>query len=81
MQGLGLQVIAQVNVCGTSGIKLQNVYIAEVAFPGSPIPTLQLRLIGVQMPGQGIISLIGRDFLRHCLLIYNGPMGSYSISF
>ena len=27
------------------------------------------------------ICLIGRDLLRHCVLIYNGPMGSYTISY
>ena len=38
-------------------------------------------LIGVQMTGQNLISLIGRDVLRHCVLVYNGPMGSYTIAF
>ena len=29
VQGLGLQPIGQVNVCGQSGLKLQNVYLAS----------------------------------------------------
>ncbi|SRR6266498_285452 len=81
VQQLGLQVVGQTNVCGVGGLKLQNIYLAEMAFPGSPIPQMPLRLVGVQMPGTGIVSLIGRDILRHCVLVYNGPMGSYSISF
>ena len=81
VQGLGLQPISQVNVCGQSGLKLQNVYLARMSFPGSPIPILELPLIGVQMTGQNLISLIGRDVLRHCVLVYNGPMGSYTIAF
>jgi len=52
-----------------------------MSFPGSPIPTLELPLIGVQMTSQNLISLIGRDVLRHCVLVYNGPMGSYTIAF
>lgn len=39
VQSLGLQAVGQANVCGTGGLKLQNVYLAEMAFPGSPIPT------------------------------------------
>ena len=53
----------------------------RMSFPGSPIPTLELPLIGVQMTGQNLISLIGRDVLRHCVLVYNGPLGSYTIAF
>ena len=81
VQGLGLQPIGQVTVCGQSGPKVQNVYLARMSFPGSPIPTLEFPLIGVQMTGQGLISLIGCDVLRHCVLVYNGPMGSYTIAF
>ncbi|PWU10670.1 MAG: hypothetical protein C5B50_25000 [Verrucomicrobia bacterium] len=81
VQRLGLQPIGQVNVCGQSGTRLQNLYLARMSFPGSPIPTLELPLIGVQMPGQNLISLIGRDLLRHCVLVYNGPLGSYTIAF
>ncbi len=81
VQGLGLQPVGQVHVCGQSGLKLQNVYLARMSFPGSPMPTLELPLIGVQMTGQNLISPIGRDVLRHCVLVYNGPMGSYTIAF
>lgn len=79
--GLGLKPIGQVNVCGQSGPKLQNVYIARLSFPGTPIPVLDIRVIGVQMTGQNLLSLIGRDLLRHCVLVYNGPMGSYTLAF
>ncbi|MBI5397599.1 MAG: aspartyl protease family protein [Verrucomicrobia bacterium] len=86
VQSLGLQPVGQVNVSSPNGPKLQNVYVARMTFPGSPIPTLELRLIGVQMqpPGgaaTGPISLIGRDILRQCVLVYNGPMGSYTMAF
>src|SRR5438874_13258326 len=34
LQSLGLQPTGQVNVCGQSGLKLQNVYLVRMSFPG-----------------------------------------------
>lgn len=36
--------------------------------------------ISSSMTGQGIAGLIGRDVLDHCILIYNGMTGSFSLS-
>ena len=78
---LGLQPVRPVNVSSPNGSRLQNLYFAKLIFPGSPIPPLELEVIGVQM-GQGrMLALIGRDFLRQCLLVYNGPAGNCSLAF
>ena len=81
LQQLELQPVNQVNVSSPNGNRLQNVYFVRLAFPGSPIPPLEIPVVGVQLNQGRTISLIGRDLLRHCVLIYNGPMGSYTISF
>jgi len=79
--GLGLQPIDQVPMTGATGTRVQNVYLAKLSFPNSPIPPLEIRVIGAQMSASNLACLVGRDLLRHCLLIYNGPMGSYTLSF
>lgn len=81
LQQLQLLPIGQVSVSSPTGNRLQNVYFTRLTFPGSPIPPLEIPVVGVQMNQGKVISLIGRDLLRHCVLIYNGPMGSYTISF
>jgi hypothetical protein len=78
---LQLQPINQTSVSSPNGNRIQNVYFARLTFPGSPIPPLEIPVVGVQMNQGSTISLIGRDLLRHCVLIYNGPMGSYTLSY
>lgn len=79
--GLGLRPIRPVTVSGQNGPTVQNIYQARLSFPGTPIPMLDIDVIGVQIASQNLLSLIGRDLLRHCVLIYNGPMGAYTLSF
>jgi predicted aspartyl protease len=81
LQKLQLQPVNEVEVSSPNGNKKQNVYFVRLSFPGSPIPALELPVVGVQLNQGHTISLIGRDLLRHCVLIYNGPMGSYTITF
>jgi hypothetical protein len=33
------------------------------------------------LKGQGIDGLLGRDILAHCLLVYNGEVGFYTLAF
>lgn len=81
LQSLQLQAIGQANMSSPNGNRLQNVYLAKLSFPGTPIPALEIPVVGVQLNQGKTIALIGRDLLRHCVLIYNGPMGSYTLSF
>ena len=81
LQQLQLQPINQTNVSSPNGNRTQNVYFARLSFPGSPIPALEIPVVGVQMNQGKTISLIGRDLLRYCVLIYSGPMGCYTLSF
>jgi len=83
---LGLQPTGQIHMAGATGPRLQNVYLARFSFPGTPIPALELTVAGVQMHaaqthGNSTVVLIGRDVLRHCVLVYNGPLGCYTLAF
>jgi gag-polyprotein putative aspartyl protease len=81
LQQLNLQPIAQVPMSGATGNRIQNAYQARLSFPGTPIPPLEIQVVGVQMNQGQTICLLGRDILRYCVLIYNGPQGSYTIAF
>ena len=43
---------------------------------GVDVPTA----IGAALESQGLLLLIGRDVLGHCLLVYNGATGAFSLS-
>jgi hypothetical protein len=47
-----------------------------------PFVLKTIGVVSVQLlQAQGIHVLIGRDVLEHCILIYNGQAGTFSISF
>lgn len=78
---LGLQPVGQSSVSGVGGTQIHNVYVAKILFPGTPIPALEWTLTGADLKDQNLLLLIGRDILRHCVLIYNGPLGCYTLAF
>ena len=60
----------------------QPVYPCILSFPGTPLPQIPFNeVVGSQLAGLGCSVLIGRDILRHCLLVYNGPEGFWTIAF
>lgn len=58
----------------------QNVYPVEIEIVGAAIRISVPRAIGASLAPQGIIALIGRDFLQHCTLFYNGVTGAITLS-
>ena len=58
----------------------QNVYPIQVEVVGLPITVNAPRAIGAALAAQGILVLLGRDVLQHCVLVYNGTAGSISLS-
>jgi predicted aspartyl protease len=58
----------------------QNVYSVHMEIVGSPIRVEVPKAMGASLKGQGIIALIGRDYLRHCTLYYNGIMGEITLA-
>jgi len=60
---------------------VQPVYPVQLQIPGTPISINVARAVGFPLAAnQGIIALIGRDFLQFTVLICNGPAGPISLS-
>jgi predicted aspartyl protease len=57
-----------------------NVYPIQMEIVGSPIRVNVPRSIGANLAPQGIVALIGRDYLQHCTLFYNGITGAITLS-
>ena len=80
-QRLGVPAIDVVQVSSAShAATLQNVYPIRIEVVGTGIKVNVPRAIGAALDPQGIIALIGRDFLQHCTLFYNGVTGEITLS-
>lgn len=79
-QHMGLPAIDVVQMTSASHENTpQNVYPAKLELPNG-ITFQAPRAIGAALQAQGIIALIGRDFLQHCTLFYNGVTGEITLS-
>jgi hypothetical protein len=78
---LGLPVIDRQRVSGVGGVHELNMHLGHVV-----IPALQKVIIGqfagveLVAGGQPHVALIGRTFLQHFTLLYEGRSGAVSIS-
>lgn len=83
LQSLGLSPTGTVPVATPSATRVQQpVYACVLSFPGAPLPPIPFNeVVGSQLSGLGFSALIGRDILRFCQLVYNGPEGFWTIAF
>jgi predicted aspartyl protease len=80
-QNLGFPVIDVVQMTSASHAGTEaNVYPIQMEIVGSPIRVNVPRAIGANLTPQGIVALIGRDYLQHCTLFYNGFTGEITLS-
>jgi aspartyl protease len=84
--GLNPNGIAMVGTAG--GAQQQPTYQARLSFPGTALPGFEHpKVLGCNLTGQmvmnqqPIIALIGRDYLLHCVFVYSGGAGAWSLSF
>ena len=78
---LGLPVIDVCTIASASHEKSeQNVYPALIELIGASISIDAPRAVGAALASQGIVALIGRDMLQHCLLFYNGISGELTLA-
>jgi len=56
------------------------IYAGKIEILGISISVNVLKAYGSNLQAQGLIALIGRDVLNKCVLVYNGPDGSFSLS-
>jgi hypothetical protein len=89
IQQLGVQPIGMVPVGTAGGPQQQAIYPGRFTFPGTTLPAIDFgSLLGCNLAGQivaihqgPLIALLGRDLLQSFVLVYNGPGGTFSLSF
>ena len=64
----------------THEAEIVPIYAGKLDIAGLPNDIVSHRAYGANLAPQGLIALIGRDALMSCVLVYNGPDGSYSLS-
>jgi hypothetical protein len=57
-----------------------NVYPVKFEMAGFGIKFNVPMVMGAPLAPQGLLALIGRDVLRHCLLAYNGAIGQITLA-
>ena len=75
IKSLNLNPIRKGSVITPGGISLMNFYPAKFSFPGTDLPDLDFTsVLSSEHLGKtkNIVALIGRDILRHGVLVYNG---------
>ncbi len=82
---LGVNPIGVVSLGTANGLSQHNLYPAKFRFPVTKFDIEFSSVVGVDLMGQSIgklqmIALIGRDVLSHCLLVYNGAQGNFSLA-
>lgn len=88
LKGLGLHPVGIVNAGTANGPTQQNTYPVRILCPTQGWALDLGQAMGVNLSGQflnkippePIIALLGRDLLRHWVLIYNSPGGFWTIS-
>lgn len=76
-QELGLTPIDRQEMMGVGGPKEHLLYLGMISVP--QLGTVSKgRFVGVDM-GESQPIILGRDFLRGCVLIYHGPAGTITI--
>ncbi len=56
------------------------IYAGKLRITGLPFEIKMRSALGANLRPQGLIALIGRDLLENCVLVVNGPDGSFSLS-
>lgn len=84
---LGVSPIGQTTISGSNGSHTVNTYPSHFRFPaisGFEIDftsTVGIDLQVQKVGNQPIVALLGRDVLSKCVLVYNGHLGMYTLTF
>ncbi|HEY1926591.1 MAG TPA: hypothetical protein VGG92_03930 [Caulobacteraceae bacterium] len=78
---LNLPIVDQKPYGGIGGVHMLNVHMAQIFVPELDY-AMWGQFAGVNLAGSGIphAALIGRNFLRHFILTYNGLTGAVTLS-
>ena len=83
IQALGIQPVGQCSLATPSqATGVASLYRVKVSFPQTTFSgAAEWTVIGCELASQGISALIGRDILASCVLIYNGPARTFTLTF
>ena len=80
-KSFNIQPVGISEVATPAGKISQNIYPISLSFPGTELPNFApVFVVACELNTQGIVALIGRDILSHCLLVFNGKGAIISIS-
>jgi len=57
-----------------------NIYPIQIEITSFKLRFQSPRTMGAELGPQGLILLLGRDLLAHCLLVYNGLTGQITLA-
>ena len=80
---LGIKPTGTVNGHSMSGAPVRNLYSVQITIVASPQQRWNYgspRIVGVDISKQGLIALIGWDFLRNGMMVYSGFSGIVDLS-
>ena len=80
---LGIKPNGTVNGHGRSGASVRNLYSTQITIEAGLQQKWNFestRIMGVNISKQGLIALIGRDFLRNGMMVYSGFSGIVDLS-
>ena len=86
LQRLQLRPFSTGAVSTGAGTVVQGIYPVSMSFPGTTVGAILVaRCLGANLgdqvnPPLNTIALIGRDTLRDCILVYNGPLGIFTLA-
>lgn len=78
---LGVPPVGAIKAYGPTGEEEQGIYMCQIKFLGTDIPTIEHSVTGSKLQNFGHIALIGRDILQYSLLVYDGKHGMWTIAF
>lgn len=79
-QKLGLPVMDRRRVIGVHGNEHLTMYLGHIHFPGLPATIIgNFAGVHLQASGLGYDALIGRDFLGHLRMVYDGSTGQVTL--
>ena len=77
---LGIQPIGQMKLSTASQSRSAWLYAARLTCTAAAVPVLEaLDIVGCTLQPQGFIALLGRNFLRKVVLVYDGPRGFFKL--
>ena len=78
---LNLPAAGQFEVAGVHGLRETNLYLAQIYIPALDFTIYgQLGAVRLAEGGQPYAALLGRTFLRHFTMTYDGPTGLVTLS-